>query len=91
MTSNAINDGQRDGLFEVIYDGTKSFSKRIQLLGDTMESIDFDVESPTLWYPRGFGEPNLHSIEVKYNGHSIKKNFGFRTVELVQDPIAQET
>lgn len=56
-----------------------------------MESIDFDIESPTLWYPRGFGEPNLHSIEVKYNGQSIKKNFGFRTVELVQDPIAQET
>jgi len=78
-------------LFEVIYDGTKSFSKRIQLSSDMMESIDFDVESPTLWYPRGFGEPNLHSIEVKYNGHSIKKNFGFRTVELVQDPITQET
>jgi beta-mannosidase len=51
-----------------------------------------DVE---LWFPRGYGQPTLYTVDVAYcpvsssgsNCQTLSKRIGFRTVELVQEPL----
>ena len=52
-----------------------------------------------LWFPRGYGEPNLYIVDIEYcpassafasldvGCQTLSKRIGFRTVELVQEPI----
>lgn len=56
-------------------------------------SAIFEVPEPKLWYPYGYGEPNLYdvAIHVSTNGKElfmVKKRIGFRTVvlEYGEDP-----
>ena len=59
---------------------TPAFSKR--------SVIQFDVENPKLWWPKGAGEQNLYLVTVNlYNDNvlidSISFNYGIRTVNLL--------
>lgn len=54
-------------------------------LGIFSGTIDLDIEQPALWWPRGYGEQNLYSAEVKLlidgNVHqTITKTIGFRRI-----------
>jgi len=64
--------------------------------GDTLwyphRCIRFDISNPRLWWPRGYGDPNLYSITVTLlkNGEpvdSIMFEQGLRTVELIRDDV----
>eukprot|EP00698_Gefionella_okellyi_P014343 TRINITY_DN3979_c0_g1_i4.p1 TRINITY_DN3979_c0_g1~~TRINITY_DN3979_c0_g1_i4.p1 ORF type:complete len:684 (-),score=136.11 TRINITY_DN3979_c0_g1_i4:579-2630(-) len=61
----------------------------------TLQSSRIDcamtVVQPPLWWPNGYGNPTLHDliVELKVNGHvqSKKVRVGFRTFEVVEDPL----
>lgn len=53
--------------------------------GTFEEELHLEVENPLLWWPRGFGEPNLYKIviEIQKDGDRkdcIRKWFGWREV-----------
>ncbi len=49
--------------------------------------IYFDVESPELWYPNGYGAQPLYTFCVKDNGELIySEKIGIRTVKIMQLP-----
>jgi beta-mannosidase len=70
--------------------------------GDYQQQKQFDVsgrknffnifiENPKLWWPNGYGEPNLYEYQIRLldpQGHCLDSRsgrFGIREVELVQD------
>ena len=72
----------------IIKPGNIRFSKTIQLAADTIENISFSasefkqlvVDTPKLWWPNGYGEPNLYNCELtcKIDGKvSDKQNITF--------------
>lgn len=54
---------------------------------------DFTLDDDQLWWPHGFGEQNLHRLNVTFETYDLSiisvkhKMVGFRTVKLVQEPI----
>lgn len=46
-----------------------------------------DIE---LWWPVGFGEQNMYTIRVEYQGESVTRKIGLRTIELDQSDIDDE-
>lgn len=72
----------------IIKPGNIRFSKTIQLAADTIENISFSasefkqliIDEPKLWWPNGYGEPNLYDCELtcKIDGKvSDKQNITF--------------
>lgn len=56
----------------------------------------FNIKNPILWYPVGFGEPYLYTVDVKVcprdgsevlSCQTISKRIGVREVELIRDYI----
>ncbi|KAK5147207.1 hypothetical protein LTR04_000885 [Oleoguttula sp. CCFEE 6159] len=52
--------------------------------------VEFNVDSPALWYPNGYGTQPLYEISAtlssqETNLHTVNKHIGFRRVKLVQD------
>lgn len=59
-------------------------------------SIDRFVTNPLLWYPNGYGEPNLYaySVELLYNDKCVDKKsgvLGFRKIEIEQTKRADDS
>ncbi|WP_181938068.1 MULTISPECIES: glycosyl hydrolase 2 galactose-binding domain-containing protein [unclassified Arenibacter] len=77
-------------------------SSATHLLKPTKENskgveFSFPLSSPALWWPNGYGEQNLYSLTVtakhKENGEildQIKRNFGIREIQLLQNPKADD-
>lgn len=57
----------------------------------TISTKDYNIE---LWYPNGYGEQKLYKIEYKIEINNAvyesKETIGFRSVELVQEPMNGE-
>lgn len=58
--------------------------------GLNLISIPYQIQSPKLWQPNGWGEPNLYDLKValkkdKKNIDEKSERIGLRTVELVQE------
>ena len=57
-------------------------------------SLYLDDENIKLWWPNGYGEQNLYTITIKAEvGKSLiqkSKTIGFRSVELVQEPVSED-
>ncbi len=57
---------------------------------DDIHRLNFQVENPILWYPNGYGEPNLYDATIYLCASdnkildSTKTRFGIRTIELSQ-------
>ncbi len=54
-------------------------------------TFKFDIKDPLLWWPNGYGEPNLYSCQVRLLKAGVtidtkKSDFGIRKIELVQEP-----
>lgn len=66
--------------------------KRIKK-GDSILTLNFPVDAPSLWWPRDYGKPNLYRmhINVMRSGKLLAQKevvFGFREVNV--DPITQQ-
>ncbi len=76
---------------EIFFKDDKLYEREfVQKKGDRVRTHRFEIKSPNLWFPNGFGEPNLYTakIEISKNGETIDqitKKFGIRTVKLVQE------
>lgn len=46
----------------------------------------FDIASPALWYPAGYGEQPIYRLRVEVGENVFEQPFGIRTVKLVQLP-----
>ena len=47
---------------------------------------EFEVKSPKLWYPAGYGEQNLYPLKVATGGGSMEKLIGLREMKTVYEP-----
>ena len=48
------------------------------------------INNPELWWPRGYGEQKMYSIQIQFldgSYQSLTRNIGLRKVQLVQQPI----
>ena len=62
----------------------------IEMCEDNTDSFTYLVENPKLWYPNGYGEQNLYSVEITLvdDGEEVNSKeytIGLRTIELVND------
>jgi len=60
-------------------------------VGKACLELDFHLEDPKLWNPRGYGEQNLYTMEITIQNDQnclchLTKKTGFRKVELIQKP-----
>lgn len=56
--------------------------------GDTCTALDFarmalTLESPLLWYPRGYGDQPIYTLKISGGNKTIEKRLGFRRSRLV--------
>ncbi len=92
FTSDAARTGSSNLFLELeVSDGGQTFHKKIPVTGQK-NFIDLQVPNPKLWWPKGYGTPALYSyvIVLKEGNHVLdqyKGRFGFRTVELIQEPL----
>ena len=64
--------------------GDVAASRKVRLAaGHNRPSLEVTVMSPKLWWPNGYGEPNLYDLKVRMGGHAVSKRIGLRTIELV--------
>lgn len=64
----------------------KTFTQEVPVIFNHGNTI-FTVEDPYLWWPYGYGEPNIYDTTVEFIEDGVvvasgKMNVGFRTVEL---------
>ncbi len=77
-----------------IQPGDISFSKKVKIQGSSSDKVYFDksdfeslfVENPKLWWPNGYGEPNLYTcnLSLKVDGEISQRKeirFGIRNYE----------
>lgn len=84
------NKKHNDELLIVIEDGEKKINKKVPVRGQR-NLTTVKIENPKLWWPNGYGSPNLYSYSVKLirNGNVLdgsRGRFGIREVQLVQEP-----
>ena len=79
---------------EISLDGrTSTISRKSKSTSETI-SERFVIRKPRLWWPNGYGKPNLYPLKVKLlsNGKAVDSkelDVGIRTVELVQEKDAE--
>lgn len=44
----------------------------------------FDIKNPQLWYPNGYGEQPLYTLEITVGENTVREIFGIRTLKIVQ-------
>ena len=57
--------------------------------GANRVSVALAIDRPKLWWPRGYGEPALHDLEMSVGSARVVKRLGLRKVELVARPDAK--
>lgn len=88
---NSSNKHQKGVVKGTIYPGGIEFVQEVELNGGESKRIKFDkryfpqliINNPKLWWPNGYGEPNLYTcnISVLLNeelSHSKEFNFGIK-------------
>lgn len=64
---------------------------KISKNADNLHCLNFEIKKPLIWYPNGYGKPNLYDATIYlYVGDnkiidSVKTRFGVRTIELSQE------
>ena len=64
----------------VIQPGNVVLIRRVRLQAGEHARFNFDtaVMHPRLWWPNGYGDPNLYTCTFRYAGDSMRVNFGIR-------------
>ncbi len=64
-------------------DGKLIFSKVRKILKETMDE-SFDIPSPELWYPNGYGEQPLYKLVISTPSSVKETVFGIREITVIQ-------
>lgn len=77
--------------FSADINGEEVFNGSADLDDQGRAEVEFHVSSPKLWYPHGYGEQPLYTVNAAlvhdgHDLHSISRKTGFRKTELVQTP-----
>ena len=66
-------------------DGKTVYKKACPFVSSETVTVSFDVESPLLWYPSGYGDQPVYTISVKNEEKCINRKMGFRRVKLLRN------
>lgn len=89
-SSHALKEYQ--GAFSLTFKGEELSRQIVPLKFDGKYTTTFNVDQPKLWWPNGYGEPNLYELSFTITDesdntlHHSSKKIGIRTVEVVQKP-----
>jgi beta-mannosidase len=77
--------------FSANLNGEEVFNGSAELNDQRKAEVEFHVSNPKLWYPHGYGEQPLYTVNAtlahgEHDLHSISRKTGFRKTELVQIP-----
>jgi len=77
--------------FSAKLNGEEVFNGSAELDDERKAEVEFHVSNPKLWYPHGYGEQPLYTVNAtlahgEHELHSISRRTGFRKTELVQTP-----
>ncbi|RAH77732.1 beta-galactosidase/beta-glucuronidase [Aspergillus japonicus CBS 114.51] len=87
-------DVTEDSSFRAIFifskDG-KEVARQVTTPDNKVAKVTFDINQPSLWWPNGYGDPNLYEVSVflekdQIELHHVSKKIGIRTAEVVQRP-----
>lgn len=67
---------------EVVHTATGKVDKAI--------SWKFAIDKPQLWFPVGYGNPDLYQFTVSLGDQKVVKNVGLRRLQLVQEPLVDQ-
>lgn len=76
--------------FEIISPNGQTVIKKERYCDAENYRFNFDIVSPALWYPTGYGEQPLYEIVIKDKDRIIhQEKFGIRTIKVLQieDPV----
>ena len=78
--------------FRVISPDGKTAYSRDKYCDEPMVRLNFDLVSPLLWYPNGYGEQPLYDFSVCAGEKELcRTRFGIRTVKILQLPDAPDS
>jgi len=69
--------------YNLFFEGKLIDSKELELKNENR--LVFDIDSPMLWNPIGYGKPNLYDLEITIKGSEIlnyKYRIGLRNIEV---------
>jgi len=81
---DCVEPGREKVIFE--FDGEQKTVTADVSDGINFVRTEFEVKSPKLWYPAGYGEQNLYPLKVTTGGGSKEKSIGLREMETVYEP-----
>lgn len=55
---------------------------RLSLVGSDRVKVNFEVKEPELWWPAGYGEQPLYTLEVSLGDKHLQRKIGLRKLEL---------
>ncbi|PYH91221.1 beta-mannosidase [Aspergillus ellipticus CBS 707.79] len=69
----------------------KEIARETATLESKVAKVTFDIDQPHLWWPHGYGEPDLYEISASLETdqgelHNFVKKIGIRTAEVIQQP-----
>ncbi|KAL1302737.1 hypothetical protein AAFC00_003091 [Neodothiora populina] len=77
--------------FSVAFANEVVFEQTTEIATDRTANTKFGLDKVKLWYPHGYGEQPLYTVQVslvsgKRDIHTVSKKTGFRHGQLVQEP-----
>ena len=79
--ANGAGERVRGVVSAVIQPGNIRVSREVVLAPGVSDSVFFDsvqIPNPRLWWPNGYGEPNLYTCRVVFGGDTAVFKFGIR-------------
>lgn len=71
--------------FEIVAPNGQSIIKKERYCDAQNYRFNFDIVSPELWYPLGYGKQPLYEVIIKDNDKIIfREKFGIRTIKVLQ-------
>ena len=92
LTADAAGTGSSNLFLDLEISGDgQTFQKRVPVKGQK-NFIDLHVPNPKLWWPNGYGDAALYTYAIVLKEgdrvlDTYEGRFGFRTVELIQEPL----
>lgn len=68
-----------------VYFGDTCVKKLAKYCSEDFVRLNFEIENPKLWWPVGYGEPNIYTLKIDDGENVIHtEEFGIRTVKIMQ-------